>query len=416
MSGWTVGPGKRPGPRGWTVAEKAIVVGAGIVGALTALELAERGSDVTLVESTGVAAGVSGGSLAALTNHLAGDPEDLPFVVDSTRRWATLAEQLRDETGIDVEHAVSGQLSLIEAESDADAERSIAHVGGMVEREAAQGLEVELIAVEQAREIVPGLAGSKVVGATWCPSDAKINALLACRAVVNYAVQRGVELRLDTPVRGIAAAGEGWQLSSDYGVKLEADSVVVAAGPWSASVLRDIEPLLLDRLKPKRAQCCVTQALPRMIGPVVASISVGISTGYTQLHQTRSGQVMFNTVTETGDPRRPDGSLEDRVNHDFMVTSARTLADLFPALSDTRLLRAWSACEAWTPDQRFMIGAVGDRPGLYVAAGDSGVGFLKAPMVARSVAALIHGEAPPHPLDRYAPLRDFGDVGEGAEA
>jgi sarcosine oxidase subunit beta len=397
------------------VADKSIVVGAGIVGALIALELAERGNEVTLLEATGVAAGVSGGSLAALTNHLAGDPEDLPFVLDSTNRWTELAEQLRVETGIDVEHEVSGQISLIEGENQVDGEKSIAYVGGMVEREVAQGLEVELIGADRAREMVPGLAGSRVVGATWCPSDAKINALLACRAVIDYGVTRGVNLQLDTPVRNISPEGSGWRLGSDRGVSVIADKVVIAAGPWSAAILKDIEPRLVATLKPKRAQCCVTQTLPKMIGPVMASISVGISAGYTQLHQTCSGEVMFNTVTETADPRRPDGSLENHVDHDFMVTSARTLVDLFPALSNTRLLRAWAACEAWTPDQRFMIGGVGDGPGLFVAAGDSGVGFLKAPMVARSVAALVNDETPPHPLDRYAPLRDFGDARGGTE-
>ena len=387
--------------------DRVIVVGAGVVGNLTALELARRGSEVQLLEATGVAAGVSGGSLAALTNHLAGDPEDLPFVMDSTRLWAELAEELREATGIDVEYEVAGQLSLIEGADHDAGEEAIAYVSGMVERERAQGLDVELIDVDRARSIVPGLAGSRVVGATWCPSDAKINALLACRALVNAGRLRGVTLHQDSPVRELKFDRGQWHVLTGPGTTFTADAVVVAAGPWSADVLAQSEPLIAKVLKPKRAQCCVTQALPPTIAPVVASISVGISTGYTQLHQTRSGQVMFNTVTETDDPRRPDGTFEDRVDHDFLVTSARTLADLFPSLTDTRLLRAWSACEAWTPDQRFLIGAVGAEPGLYIAAGDSGVGFLKAPMVATSIAAELHGETPPHSLERYAPLRSM---------
>jgi sarcosine oxidase subunit beta len=159
-------------------------------------------------------------------------------------------------------------------------------------------------------------------------------------------------------------------------------------------------------LEPKRAQCCVTGRVPPLVEPVLASISVGISTGYTQLHQTRHGQFMFNTVAPTEDPRLGDGRLDDRVDHDFLVVSARKLADLLPALRPARLLRAWAACEAWTPDRRFLIGPVGEHEGLFVAAGDSGIGFLQAPMVAKAITALVRRETFGHDLDRYAPLRE----------
>ena len=120
--------------------------------------------------------------------------------------------------------------------------------------------------------------------------------------------------------------------------RLDADVVVVACGPWSGQLLAELEPRLQAVLTPKRAQCCVTGTLPQLIGPVIASISVGISTGYTQLHQTRHGQVMFNTVTETDDPRLADGGLDDSVDHDFLV-SRRASWSAVSCLSDARLLR-----------------------------------------------------------------------------
>jgi glycine/D-amino acid oxidase-like deaminating enzyme len=251
---------------------------------------------------------------------------------------------------------------------------------------------------------VPALAGSRVVGSTWCPGDAKINALLACRALVHAAARRGADIRTRQRVTGLAPAAGRWSVATTAG-PIAADAVVVACGPWSGELLAEHEPRLGAILRPKRAQCCVTERVPPIIGPVVASLSVGISTGYTQLHQTRHGEVLFNTVTETGDPRLDDGRLDDRVDDAFLVASARKLMDLFPALGTARLLRAWGACEAWTPDQRFLIGAVGSSEGLLIAAGDSGLGFLKAPMVARAVAGLLTGDDCGHDLGRYAPLR-----------
>jgi glycine/D-amino acid oxidase-like deaminating enzyme len=60
----------------------------------------------------------------------------------------------------------------------------------------------------------------------------------------------------------------------------------------------------------------------------------------------------------------------------------------------------------WTADQRFLIGAVGPQDGLFIAAGDNGVGFLNAPMVARALTSLITGDDCGYDLSRYAPLRE----------
>jgi len=386
------------------VPDRIAVVGGGVVGAATALELARGGADVLLLEADSIAAGVTGGSLAALTRHHPGDPDDLPFAIESTDRWAALAAQSRRELGIDVEHEVCGQLSLIEGDTPERAEQAIAQARAIVESEGEHGLTSELISPARAREIVPALAGSRVAGAAWAPGDAKLNALLACRALVHLAVRAGAEIRTGSRVDRLLPEHGRWTLVT-AAERVEADAVVIACGPWTGELLAEIEPRLREVLRPKRAQCAVTSAAQPLIGPVIASISVGISAGYTQVHQTRHGQVMFNTVTETADPRLADGRLDDRVDHDFLVVSARTLVDLFPALAGARLLRAWGACEVWTPDHRFLIGPVGAQEGLYVAAGDSGVGFLNAPMVARAVAASISGEDCGVDLARYAPLR-----------
>jgi sarcosine oxidase subunit beta len=377
------------------------VVGAGVVGAATALELARRGVAVTLVDAGGVAAGVSGASLAALTRHMAGEPEELPFVMESTGRWAALAAELRRDVGIDVEHEVSGQLAHVEVDDRDDA---LAGVGEIVERERERGLEVTVVDRARVSQIVPALGGSRVVAGTWCPGDAKINALLACRALAHAAARRGARIRLGERVEGLIPGPSGWSVRTPR-VRHEADALVVACGPWSAPRVAEHESRLVNVLLPKRAQCCVTARLAPMIAPVISTISLGISSGYSQLHQTRHGEILFNTVVETADPRLAGGELDDRVDPSFMAASARRLLDLFPSLAGVRLLRAWGGCEAWTPDRRFLIGPVGEREGLYVAAGDSGVGFLKAPMVARAVAAHILGGDCGHDLAPYAPAR-----------
>ena len=278
--------------------------------------------------------------------------------------------------------------------------------GPILERERTSGLASEFLTASQARGRIPILVGSRVVAATWAPGDAKINPLLACRALAHAAVRAGAELRTGSRVLRVAPERGRWRLDTTRG-PIDTDAVVVACGPWTGGLLADLEPRLREAIRPQRAQCCVTHRLPAVIGPIVSSTSTGISAGYTQLHQTRHGEIMFNTVADTSGTRSDDERLHDHVDYDFLVVSARTLVDLFPTLRGARLLRAWAAFEAWTPDRRFLIGRVGPEDGLYVAAGDSGIGFIKAPMVARAIASQIRDEDCGFDLSRYAPLRSF---------
>jgi glycine/D-amino acid oxidase-like deaminating enzyme len=384
------------------MANRVVVVGGGVVGCAIAAELAAAGISTTLVEARTIAAGVSGGSLAALVRHFAGPPEELPFVLDSTALWAELAPHLLAEVGIDVEFDICGHVRLTERDGD-DSGDTPAHLERLVDAERAAGLDVSVIEASDIRALLP-LVDTRVIRfASWCPGDAKINALLACRALAAAVCRRGGEVVIGEPVLEIEAK-DHWRVTTPSR-SFEADAVVLAAGPWTPNLLARLDEQAAAGLTPRRAQCCATAALPPVIGPVVSKASVGIGVGYAQLHQTRHGEILFNTVVPSTDPRLPGGELDATVDLAFLVTSARTLARLFPPLRSVRLLRSWAACESWTPDQRFLIGPASAHPGLFVAAGDSGTGFLRAPLIARLICDLVLGGTPDHDLASYAPGR-----------
>ena len=169
-----------------------------------ALELARVGHHVTLLEAATIAAGVTGGSLAALTRHHTGDPADIPFTVESTNRWRSMTAGFQQRLGIDVEYEVSGQLSLIEGDTPERSEQALAQASAIVEAESEHGLvSANPPTTEQAAaQIVPALGGAGIAGATWAPGDAKINALLACRALVHTAARHGAA-KLQDPARAL---------------------------------------------------------------------------------------------------------------------------------------------------------------------------------------------------------------------
>lgn len=378
---------------------EVVVIGGGVIGSSIALELARLGSSPVLLEAASIGAGVSGSSLAAISRHLVGPVDELPFVIEATAGWEALATELRELAHIDIELDVCGQVRLLERSDPGEEPSDLARVGELVAAERAAGLEVTMIDPDEASRIIPILDTTTIVGGSWCPGDAKLNALAACHGLAAAAVQLGADVRLGHPVRRIEP-GPPWRVHGGWG-SVEADAVIVAAGPWTPALVAGFCPEAAAALEPRRAQCCATERLGPTIGPIVASISVGIASGYTQLHQTRSGEILFNTVVESASPRLSEGDLARHVDPAFLRTSSATLLRLFPSLASTRFLRSWAACEAWTPDQRFILGPVGEVDGLLVAAGDSGTGFLRAPLIGRLLAELALGNASDVDLSPY---------------
>jgi sarcosine oxidase subunit beta len=71
------------------------------------------------------------------------------------------------------------------------------------------------------------------------------------------------------------------------------------------------------------------------------------------------------------------------------------------------VLRSWSRFESVSPDGRFLAGET-TVPGLYVAAGCNGSGFLRAPMLAELLRDLVTGRSAWPEARIYAPDRFAG--------
>ncbi len=369
-----------------------LVVGAGIVGAAVTLALARKGHRVTLLEQGTLGGAVSGASLACLGTHMI-DSEELPLLIWSCRAWRQLAEEI----GADIEYRRCGQIRFIEREADvAVAERWIAE-------ERAAGLAPTLLTPAALRALEPALTGD-VVAATHSPGDAVVNPFLALRAILRAARSLGADVRPHRPARQVEVeAGRVVGVRTDAG-PVAADAVVLAAGPWTARLAAGCGVAL--PIRPRKAQCLATVARPPTIGAVVGACEStgGVEAGYTQIQQARSGQILFNSVLAGG--LSEDGA-QDRspeVDPRFVRDSVTTLLRLFPSLGGIELLRSWVRFEAVAPDDRFLIGPAGPA-GLFIAAGDAGTGFVRAPAVGHLIAQMLAEDALSFRGELYAPSR-----------
>jgi sarcosine oxidase subunit beta len=77
------------------------------------------------------------------------------------------------------------------------------------------------------------------------------------------------------------------------------------------------------------------------------------------------------------------------VNFRELAKGARAASELFPAVRDIRIVRAWTGMEAKTDDLIPVIGLSPNAPGVVHAFGFSGHGFQLVPVVGAIVCDLL---------------------------
>jgi sarcosine oxidase subunit beta len=73
----------------------------------------------------------------------------------------------------------------------------------------------------------------------------------------------------------------------------------------------------------------------------------------------------------------------------FLPMAARRLLDVVPALHHLRVRRTWRGLYPMTPDGAPIVDVVDTVPGLVLAVGMCGQGFMIAPGLARHLASLV---------------------------
>ena len=370
-----------------------VVVGAGVVGCAAAYEFCHAGLRVALLDQGDVGGAVTGGSLACIGTHMLSRSE-LPLLIHARARW----DELVDELALEFEYSVGGQMRFVRSEAELEVAR------GWVALERSYGLEPEILDPPAVRDRVPALTGP-ILAATWSPRDATVNPFLSCRAFVEAAARRGCRVLPGCAVDAIETSGGRVVAVHAGSHRFATEWVVVAAGPWSARVAAMAGSRIA--IVPRKAQCLATVAVPPILPCVIGACESagGVEAGYTQIQQAAAGQILFNTVLAGGvgtDGRQESDRMVDRK---FVQDSADTLLWLFPGLGDVPVLRSWSAYEAVTPDDRFLLGPVPEVERLLIAAGDNGTGFNRAPVLAQMLVAMVCGQPSPMPLEPYAPDR-----------
>jgi len=348
---------------------RIVIVGGGIMGCATAVELAARGARDVLVLERAVpgaeASTAAAGMLAAQVE--ARTPAELDAFVRARESHATWAEALREATSIDVGHRRSGVLAVARHERDLDGMRA------NVEAQRARGLRAEVLDARGARSVEPELTDA-LVGATYFPDEAQVDPPQLLRALVVAASRAGVVMRSGTTVSTLAIEGDRCVgVRIDGRELLGADAVVLAAGSWSSLVPG--VPSDLPRVRPVRGQLVLLEERPPRLGTIVFD-------GHAY-------------VVPRGDGRVICGSTMEDVGHRREVTAAGVQGILAsalavsPRLAEAEMVRAWCNFRpSVAGDGPPLVGASA-LPGLFLATGHHRNGILLAKATAEAVASAV---------------------------
>jgi glycine/D-amino acid oxidase-like deaminating enzyme len=206
--------------RGYDVA----VVGGGIIGCAAAAIMADRGATVALVEGSAIGAGASGRNLGAIQHPF--DPVLAPLYHESLSRYRALGTT--GDHGFRIGSRPAGLLLL-----NPDADAAARQHSGL--RAAWPDLEPELLDRDAVAALEPSLAPgpSAIRLATGFP----VPPAAATEAWARVAEDRGAELLVGVPGRPLLEADRATGVLLDDGTLVEADAVLVAAGPWTARLV-----------------------------------------------------------------------------------------------------------------------------------------------------------------------------------
>jgi glycine/D-amino acid oxidase-like deaminating enzyme len=369
------------------------VVGAGIVGAATASELARRGVRVVLLDRGEVSSGTTG---LGEGNVLVSD-KDMGPELALTLAGLRMYDEIEDRFGELARIRRKGALIVHpEAETwEGEAAR--------VERLRAAGVRCSLIGADEVRAREPELTGD-LLGASFFPHDLQCAPRAIARALAR---EPGVEVRTGCAVSRVVVRGGRVAGVATLDGEIACGAAVLCAGVWTAPLAAAAGLVLpLEPRKGQLVQLSVPGGSPRFIRHKVvdgsylrsvASAAPGLQVT-TVLETTWDGDVLVGSSRER---RGFDVSVDDGIGAAMVQRAAR----LMPRIAGLRRARAWAGLRPWLPDGLPAMGPSDAAEGLWVATGHEGAGVALGPITGRVVAAALCGERPELDLAAFRPDR-----------
>ncbi|MBB3332743.1 glycine oxidase [Halomonas campaniensis] len=358
-----------------------LVVGGGVIGMMTTLQLADAGHSVTLIERgrCGREASWAGGGIVSPLYPWRYSAPISRLSTWSEGYYPELALRLLEETGIDPEYRQRGLLYL-RVSDEARAMAWARQVGKPLERVGPDFLYAKEPAV------VPGLEE-----ALWMPTLGSIrNPRLVRSLHARLAAMPGVTLREGCEVTGFRMAAGRVEAVATADGEVSGGQVIVCGGAWAAGLLAPLGVSL--PVRPVKGQMILFRAPPGLVRRVV------LMDGRYVIPRADGRVLAGSTLEEAGFDKTIDAAARES-----LWESAVAIA---PALAGCEVEHHWTGLRPGSPDGVPFIGAVPGVANLHVNAGHYRNGLVLAPASTRLLVDQLLGREPIVDPAPYRPGRE----------
>lgn len=398
-----------------------VVIGGGIIGTSTTLELAERGLRVALCEKGGIGQEQSSRNWGWVRISRR-DPREIPLMAEALRLWADLDRR----TGRDTGYRRAGIVFTCATDKEyADHERWNGNLEGYQ-------LDSRMLSGAEFDAMFPG-SRMNLKGALYTAADGRAEPQKAAPAIAEAARDKGAAVLTECAVRGIErSAGAVSGVVTERG-RIACKSVVLAGGAWSG-LFAGLYGLRLPQLKVMNT---VMRTRPLEGGPEQAIWADGFATrkrqdgGYTIAsgHENivdivpnsfrfasdflpalrmewrslkfRLGGRFFDEARiarrwtmDEASPFEYCRVLDPKPSTKLSDLALANLKRAFPVFESVEIAQRWAGYIDVTPDAVPVISAVDGIPGFHMATGFSGHGFGIGPAAGKLMADIVTGGTP----------------------
>lgn len=360
----------------------SLIVGAGIIGMMTAWELTQAGQSVAIIDKQqiGQESSWAGGGILSPLYPWRYPPPVQRLAIWGQKMYPDLVASWYEASGIDPQWQQSGLLTL-----DTD------ELGKAQSWANLYGHKLEYLEGSKIDELAPGL--NHQGDAIWLPEIGQVRnprlvkairaSLLAAGVIFYEHCQVEEFIRDGESIIGVNARQEGQDTSSIY-----ADNTIVAGGAWTANLLKMLDIEL--PIEPVKGQMLMFKGKPGMLNRIILNHD-------RYLIPRKDGRILVgSTLEKTGF----DKSISEAAHADLYYTAV----DIMPALDSVKVEKQWAGLRPGSPEGIPFIYKPEQYKGLYVNAGQYRNGVVLGPASAHFLVDIILERPPIADIESYQPV------------
>ena len=386
-----------------------IIIGGGVAGLSTAMQLARRGASVTVLEREQIGNG-STGRAAGLLGQLRGTAEHTRMLMDGVE----IVKELEAQAGVEI-YVQTGSVRVAETPERAQELTDLVEMGRSID------FDISEMPIDELAKKMPYMRTDDLTAACWCPTDGHLQPAELAGAFHKVGRDHGVRFETNCPVTGVLLDGNKARGVQTPKGDFHAPVLVNAAGPWSHLVAG-----LTDTTLPTAALGHVyltTQPDPEH---PVDRLSPGFRNRHNRIYgRPENGGLLVGIYGEdctefdmsTLPPDFDMSAMKARRDDLHLAMLIHAAQQRFPWLNERTPMHVTTGIMTFTPDGLPFCGQLPDHEGLFYCTGFSGHGIVQSPAIGVIMSELILDGQSSYDIasieaDRYWEVPGFQDRAE----